>query len=255
MGKDLKKKMLNKTTILKIAGGALAMVLVISLVYSLYSNDRRRTILAKQIAGYGPRGAVPATIDELKKTIKESEKSIDEYIVQVIQTGNYWKVLAASFRDKGLYMDAIESLEHAIRYFPDDAMLHYLLALSASQAALSMYDTVNRSGEAQKLFKVSESGFLRAIDLENDYALARHALAVLYVFNLDKPKEAIEQLKKYMELRSNDADAMFIMARAYYMLANYKEAIYWYERGIPLTKDTLQKEDAKKNIDFMRSFD
>jgi tetratricopeptide (TPR) repeat protein len=71
------------------------------------------------------------------------------------------------------------------------------------------------------------------------------------VFELDRPLEAIPHLLKYMENRSGDANAMFILARAYYMTGELNDAVEWYERGIPLVKDEKTRKEAEANRNYI----
>jgi tetratricopeptide (TPR) repeat protein len=239
--------------------GYLGLFFVVALIVSgiiflkRSDDDKKYTALAKQIAEYGPRKAVPKTIDDLKYAISLYEKYIDEHISAVQQTSTYWKILGTRYRDKGMHIEAMDAFEQALKLSPDEETLHYLLGMSAAQAAPSMYDTLERQAEDMRLYSIAEAAFLRAIELADDYSQARYALAVMYVFNLERPGDGIYQLERYMEGRSNDADAMFITGRAYYMLGDYTNAIYWYDRGIPLTKSKEQADEAAANISYMRS--
>jgi tetratricopeptide (TPR) repeat protein len=250
-GKGLKTRKIKKYPVaVGVAGLFLALIIIGGGVAALnfYQKNQARYELARRIADYGPRKGVPQTIEDLRNAIAAYEDLIEQHVRDAAQTSAYWKILATRFRDRGMHIEAMEALEHALRYSPDEETLHYLLGLSAGQAAGSVYG----AGETARLLAEAEKAYLRAIALAEGYTQARYALAVLYVFELERPADALPQLERYMELRSGDADAMFIMARALYMLGRYREAVDWYGQGIPYTKDAAKIAEAEANMRFIR---
>ncbi|MDR2864228.1 MAG: tetratricopeptide repeat protein [Spirochaetaceae bacterium] len=247
------KRKKTKQIMAAIIGGV---ILVGGILYVFYwSQDKEHRVFAEKIAEYGPRRGVPRTIDDLKKAIAEYENLQEKHVKDAAQTAVYWKILSSRFQDKGMFLEAVNALRKAIELMPDDETLHYLTGLNAARAAKSLYDYDQGNGGSglnrQRYFVLAEDAYKRAIELEPTYTQARYALAVLYVFELNRPADAIFELLRYMENRSGDADAMFVMARALYMTAQYREAVEWYDRGIPLTKDTEKKAEAEANRNFI----
>jgi tetratricopeptide (TPR) repeat protein len=237
-----KRALCALTALVVIAGG------IVFIFY--YEKNKERLDFAREIDAYGPRKGVPRTIEDLKRAIAAYEKLQEQQVKAAAQTGVYWKILASRFQDRQMYFEAIEALERAIEIKPDDETLHYLLGLNAAYAAKSAYDYGGEGaiGErSARYFALAEKAYLRSIELAPVYNQARFALAVLYIYEINRPEDGIKQLVAYMENRSGDADAMFMMARAFYMLARYREAVDWYDRGIPLTKDKTQKAEAEEN--------
>jgi tetratricopeptide (TPR) repeat protein len=230
-------------------------VIICGVAFAIYyDKNRERLELARQIAEYGPRKGVPRTIEELKQAIAAYEKLQEQHVKDAAQTGVYWKILASRFQDKAMYFEAIDALERAIDITPSDEMLHYLLGLNAAYGAKSAYDYQGEGaiGErSQRYFDLAERAYLRSIELEPRYNQARFALAVLYIYELERPEEGITQLSAYMEDRSGDVDAMLMMARAFYMLERYREAVNWYDRAIPLIKDAGQRAETEENRRFV----
>ncbi|MDR3355941.1 MAG: tetratricopeptide repeat protein [Spirochaetaceae bacterium] len=230
--------------------GFFAFVVIVGGVAFLFYHDknRERLALAREIAEYGPRKGVPRTIEDLKRAIAAYEKLQEQHVKDAAQTGTYWKILASRFQDKGMHFEAIEALQRAIEITPSDETLHYLLGLNAAYAAKSAYEGDGAAGaRSRRYFDLAEKAYLRSIELEPKYNQARFALAVLYIYELERPEEGIGQLVAYMENRSGDSDAMLMMARAFYMLGRYREALDWYDRGIPLIKDAGQRAEAEEN--------
>ncbi|MDR2509640.1 MAG: tetratricopeptide repeat protein [Spirochaetaceae bacterium] len=219
-----------------------------------WSKDKEHRDLARRIAEFGPRKGVPRTIDDLQRAISAYEDMQKLHVKDAVQTGVYWKILATRFQDREMFVEALKSLEHAIEYTPDDEVLHYLTGLNAARAAKSMYDYNGEKpyGErSERYLNLAETAYLRAIELQDSYTQARYALAVLYIFELDRPEAAIEQLLRYMENRSGDVDAMYLLARAMFMTGRYQEAADWYDKAIPLTKDEQKKREAMANRSFI----
>ncbi|MDR1362540.1 MAG: tetratricopeptide repeat protein [Spirochaetaceae bacterium] len=232
--------------------GFIGFVLIVGgIVFILYyDKNKERLDLAREIANYGPRKGVPRSIEDLKRAIAAYEKLQEQHVKDAAQTGVYWKILGSRFQDKQMYFEAIEALKHAIEITPNDETLHYLLGLNAAYAAKSAYDYGGEGAigaRALGYFNLAEAAYLRSMEIEPMYNQASFALAVLYIYELNRPEEGMRQLVIYMENRSGDAGAMFMMARASYMLGRYREAVDWYDRGIPLAKDNGQKAEAEEN--------
>ena len=242
------KKGAFKKSFFAFAGFAVIAGCIIFVFY--YDKNRERLELAREIAEYGPRKGVPRTIEDLKRALAAYEKLQEQHVKDAAQTGVYWKILASRFQDRGMHFQAIEALQRAIGIAPGDETLHYLLGLNAAYAAKSAYDYQGEgaAGESsRRYFDLAERAYLRSIELEPRYNQARFALAVLYIYEMERPEEGIAQLTAYMEDRSGDTDAMFMMARAFFMLGRYREALTWYDQGIPLVKDRTQRAEAEEN--------
>jgi tetratricopeptide (TPR) repeat protein len=215
----------------------------------VYQRGKIRNDLAVRVAGFG-RDEPPDsnTIDELKAVIARYEKQIEAYVQDAAKTGNYWKILARRLQEKGLHNEALGALERAIYYIPEDPVLHYLVGISAATAAKSSHSfSGSGSGERERLFALAEDAYRRAIELDDRYLNPRYGLAVLYVFELGRPEEAVPHLEKYLEISKNDIDAMFILARAYFMTGKFQLAADLYTRIISLTKDDAKRIEAQNN--------
>jgi tetratricopeptide (TPR) repeat protein len=193
-----------------------------------------------------PGGGVPGSIEDLRAAISAYEERIEEHVRDAAQTAIYWKILATRLQDKGLHTEALDALERALYYTPDDPSLHYLTGLSAGIVAKSFYAAVNRQ-DRERYFALAEAAYLRAIELDSRYARPRYGIGVLYVFELDRPRDAIPHLLRYMEIIINDVDAMFVLARAYYMTEEYQPAADLYDAIMGLTKDKDKRAEAQNN--------
>ncbi|GHV67475.1 hypothetical protein AGMMS49928_04550 [Spirochaetia bacterium] len=236
-----KETMIGIVLILIIAGGFFAL--------RTYQKTKSRNDLVTRILEVGARSeATPSSIEELRSAIATYEKRIEQHVKDAAQTGVYWKILATRLQDKGLHIEALDALERALHYYPEDEALHYQTGISAGFAAK---DSQNFRGDGDALrsqyYALSESGFLRAIEIDDRYLRPRYSIAVLYIFELDRPAEAIPHLQKYLEISTKDTDSMFLLARAYYMVGNEDESLRYYERIIGITKDPKKRAEAENN--------
>lgn len=194
-------------------------------------------------------GAPPESIEGLKEAIARYEGRIEEQTKTAAQAGIYWKLLATRYIDRKMYGEALDALKRAVEYFPEDSTLYYMTGLSASVMAKSALD-FSRTGstaERNRLFALAESSHKRAIALDPKNTRSLYALGVLYVFELDRAADAIPYLERYLLLESKDVDAMFILARAFYVTGKRDDAVNLYDRIIATTKDKNKKAEAEAN--------
>jgi tetratricopeptide (TPR) repeat protein len=209
---------------------------------SFWQKDRARTTLAGRIAEMG-RGGPPQGIKDLKEAIALYEKEIEQHVKDAAQTGVYWKILATRLQDRSLYGEALDAFERAIYYLPEDHSLHYMRGLSAAIVAKSRYDNPT---EQAHYFNLAEHAYLRAIELAPDYSRPRYSIAVLYVYELGLPEEAIPHLTRYLELSRNNVDGILLLAAAQYMSGNDNEALALCDLAVTVTKDTGKIAEAEQ---------
>jgi tetratricopeptide (TPR) repeat protein len=196
----------------------------------------------------GTQGVPPETIEGLRNAIGAYEKRIEKHVEDAARIGTYWKILAVRLQDRGLHGEALEALEQAVYYSPEDSSLQYSVGISAGIMAKSFHASFGTGGRNQaEYLALAEKAFLRAIELDDRYLRPRYSLGILYVFELERPEEAIPHLEKCLEISRNDVDTMFIMARAFYMTKRYQEAVDLYDRIIILTRDEKKRADARNN--------
>jgi tetratricopeptide (TPR) repeat protein len=228
--------------------GVIALIAVGILTFLGRERDKRRDALAEEIAALNPKDGPPETIEGLRSAIRAYEAKIELHVKDAAQTGVYWKILAYRLQSRGLHGEALQALERAISYNPGDAALHYQTGISAGIVAKSSlnFDGAPVNMTRENYYALSEEGYLRAISLDGSYAPPLYGLGVLYVFELNRPREAVPYLLKRLEI-SSDVDTMFVLGRAYYMTGSYREAAELYERIIGLTRDPEKQNEARIN--------
>ncbi|MDR2135049.1 MAG: tetratricopeptide repeat protein [Treponema sp.] len=237
--------------------GAAAVLAVAGLVLGVYLAERQKSRyeLARRIAELSPRGGIPATVEGLRAAIAIYEEAVEEHVRDAAQTGTYWKILAVRLADKGMHRDALDALDMAIRYNGEDPTLFYLAGVSAANVAKNAlgFATPQAGFQAEQAqyYARAERAYTRAIELDNANAKPRYGLGILYTFELERPAEAVPHLERYLELMSRDTDAMFALARAYYMTGDYEKAVDLYDRIVVSTKDTAKQAEARSNRDYV----
>jgi len=231
-------------------GITVILLIIVSLVaFSLNERHRLRTEFAGEILFQaGGRWARPDTIVELRRSIANYERRITRHVQDAARSATYWKLLGIRLQQRGLHGEALEAFERAIHLTPEDPTLHYFTGLSAAIMAKSFHLFPGRDiTDRVRHFMLAEDAFLRAIDLDERYLRPRYSLGVLYVFDLDRPAEAIPHLLRVLEISRNDIDALFVLGRAFYMIGNFREALDTFDRIIMLTRDEQTRRDAQNN--------
>ena len=61
------------------------------------------------------------------------------------------------------------------------------------------------------------------------------------------PEKAVPLLQRLLSVDTKQTDAMFVLARAYYMTYDYEAAIDMYDRICALTKNKAKLAEAESN--------
>jgi tetratricopeptide (TPR) repeat protein len=238
--------------------GLAALLAVAGVILGVYLAQRQkgRYELARRIAELSPRGGIPVTVEGLREAIALYEEAIEAHVRDAAQTGSYWKILAVRLADKRMHRDALDALDMSIRYNGEDPTLFYLTGVSAAVVAknalgFSREGAPGFQAERDHYFIMAERAYIRAIELDAAYAKPRYGLGILYTFELERPAEAVPHLEKYLELMSRDVEAMFALARAYYMTGDYEKAVDLYDRILVSTRDAARQTEARNNRDYV----
>ncbi|MDR1859174.1 MAG: tetratricopeptide repeat protein [Treponema sp.] len=239
-------------------GGLIVVAALVAGVLWVYNHEksRVRADLAKRIAELTPRGSgLPEGIDGLRQAITLYETQIEQNVKEGAQTGVYWKILGIRLADKKMHRDAIAAFERAIQYNAEDPTLFYLVGESASIVASgSLNFSSGSAADREHYTSLAESAYLRAIQLDAGYSRPLLGLGILYTFDMNRPREAIPYLERYVnELSRSDIKGMFVLARAYYMTENYNLANDMYDRILSRSKDPKVREEAMNNKEIVRN--
>ena len=145
-------------------------------------------------------------INDLKNEINRYEKDIIELALKKKEIGTLYKLLATNYLNEKMFSEAIGALGEAIKIDPENPILFYLKGVASARLAKSIYDYVERAD----YWEESVWSYNRAIELSPSYVDALYGLSVLYVYELDRGKEAEVLLEKILELERKNIDAMFV---------------------------------------------
>lgn len=224
----------------------LSCLLIFSLVFvscgKSYNQIKRLQAMEEGVSS-------PTTVDELRDAIGKYENRINDIMIAEQQTGIWWKILGSRYLDEGMYADALAAYEKAIMYYPANPNLYYYVGLCAGYMADASldYGATGDLSKRENYLKLSESAYTRAIELNPTYTRALYGLAVLYVFELNESAKAIPLLEKFLSIETKDTDAMFVLARAYYVNYEFQLAIDMYDRIIATTSSEQIKAEAEAN--------
>lgn len=191
----------------------------------------------------------PTTIDELKSAIKKYEERVADIQLAQSQIGIWYKILATRYLDKKMYGEALKTFEKALEFYPQNQNLYYYVGLCAgymSHAAMD-FDADGNNEKRMNYLRLSEEAYRHAIEIEPRYARALYGLSVLYVFELGEDEKAIPLLEKLLTIETKNIDAMFVLARAYYVTYEFDKAVAMYDQIISLTKSKERKAEAEAN--------
>lgn len=192
----------------------------------------------------------PTTIDELKDAIKKYQDRVLDIQLANSQIGIWYKMLATRYLDAKMYGEALKTFQTAIQYYPVNQNLYYYVGVCAgymAKASLDYNATGATSTEKFNYLKLSESAYLRAIELEPRYVRALYGLGILYVFELDQCDKAVPYLETALSVETKNTDIMFVLARAYYVQGEYDKAVELYDRVISTTRSDEKKKEAEAN--------
>src|SRR5574344_92984 len=191
----------------------------------------------------------PTTKEEYEEAIKKYEKRAMDLVSTESQVGIWYKILGTRYLDQRMYGKALAAFQTAISYYPDNANLFYYIGVCSGYMANASldYNATGSNSEKARYLKLSESGYLRAMELDPKYYRAMYGIGVLYVFELDESEKAIPYLEKFLETQTKDTDGMFVLARAYYTNYDFEKAVALYDKIIKLAPNKEKVAEAESN--------
>jgi len=192
---------------------------------------------------YADREASEEKIKELEKKISDMQKEVERTIDASYDLALYNKMLAVEYIELKMYGPALEALRKAIEISPANRLLFYYAGVCCAQMATS----TPRQEERRRYLKDAEFYYKRAIELKNNYVEALYALAVLYVFEMDRPFDAKPLLEDILNYSSKNIQAMFLLARVNVQLGDVEAAIDLYERIEETSAIEEEREEATSN--------
>src|SRR5574344_1011635 len=239
-----------KVTVQKVRRYVFTVLIVVTVILITSCSPSMKSIkrMEKMEEGVGS----PTTKEEYEQAIKKYEKRAMHLVSTDSQEGIWYKILGTRYLDQKMYGQALQAFQKAIAFYPDNANLYYYVGVCAgymANASLDFNATGNFDQKANYL-KLSESGYLRALELNEKYYRAMYGIGVLYVFEMDESGKAIPYLEKYLQTQTKETDAMFVLARAYYTNYEFDKAVALYDKIIKINpnKEKVSEAEANKKI-------
>lgn len=223
----------------------LAVLLFLLLGASCSSRDDEavKRLLELESPTYGESKVSDARIEELKKEIRTYRGIVEEKVKANEKLGTFYKLLAIAYIDRRMFGEALESIESAIRIYPEQAPLFLYKAIAAGRLSKAIMD----KKEKAELLETAETSYLRCIDLDPLSVGGLYGLAVLYAFELNRPNEAIPLLQKILVKQKQNVEALFLLARVYVAVGYVEDALSTYDRIIDTPSAGTLREEARKN--------
>lgn len=197
----------------------------------------------------------PSSIEELETAIKKYQGKVDSIIMSEQRVGIWYKMLGRRYMDKKMYKKAIECFRSALEYYPENQHLFYQIGICAGVIAKGAlkYPGETSTDNRQEYFDLSVSSYKRAVEIDPNYTRAVYALSVLYVFELNRPQDAIMIMEPIAAKEKKPLDSLFILGRAYFMTGQYQKALAAYDRIIKTSGSAEQRADAERNKAFVQN--
>ncbi len=191
----------------------------------------------------------PQTEEEIAEAIKKYQKRVEDIIAAENQIGIWYKILGVRYLDNGMYEKALEAFKSAAEYHTDNQNLYYYIGVCAGHMANAELEYPGGGAEKMRnaYLALAESAYLRALELEPRYVRSLYGLSVLYTFELNKADEAVPLLERLLTIDTKHVDAMFVLARAYYMVYEHQAAADMYDRILHTTKNQAKRAKAEEN--------
>ncbi|WP_319561885.1 tetratricopeptide repeat protein [Marispirochaeta sp.] len=223
--------------------------LVLAMFLMSCSPQRRDYLDRVQALEAGDASSVSEEeVRALEENIRELVEDVERITTTTKQLGTLYKMLAVDFFDDGMFGPALDYLEKALRIYPENHTLYYYSALASARIAKTKGDPAEkRLGMLQ-----AEYYYLEALHYKANYRDALYGLAVLYVFELGSPEQAVPHLERLVEISESHTDARFVLARAYAAIGEYDAAEQQYQRIIDLDSGSRAAEEARKLLGMLQ---
>jgi tetratricopeptide (TPR) repeat protein len=217
----------------------------INKIVSLFENDLKEETEANEELGrlYKRLGNQYLNLAELYMRIETELFPDYPEFSSPGQEEIYNKMRAIRYYDDKIFHKAHESFKRAIELDPANPLLFYYAGVCAGWIAKSTV-TVEWKDEQEKWFNAAEVSYQRAIEIDPKYVDALYGYSVLLVIELAREKEGIDYLHQILEKETKNVNALFLLARAYYQVKEYDEALNQYDRIIKLSPSDVIRDRA-----------
>ncbi len=197
----------------------------------------------------------PSTIEELQTAIKKYKGKINTIILSEQRTAIWYKMLGQRYMDNKMYKKALSAFQSALEIYPENQNIFHKIGVCASilaKSSMTYPETVPEQSK-QDYLDLSLAAYKRALEIDPSYTRAAKSLSVLYLFELNRPKDAIPLLEPIAAREKKPLDVLDLLGRAYYMTDQREKAIEAYNRIISLSGSAEQRAAAERNKNFIQN--
>ncbi len=197
----------------------------------------------------------PSTVQELKTAIKKYNTKVNTIILAEQRTAIWYKMLGQRYMDNKMYKKALSAFQSALELYPENQNVFYKIGVCAGILAKSSMPYPDSTPEKSKqdYFDLSLAAYKRALEIDPSYTRAAKALSVLYLFELNRPQEAIPLLEPIAAREKKPLETLFLLGRAYFMTDQPDKAIESYDRIITISGSAEQRAEAERNKAFVQN--
>ncbi len=176
---------------------------------------------AGETAQGGKAGEEQRRIRELEQGIRRYRREAERTLKATSQLEVYYKMLATAYMQRGMYQPAYEALQEALAIQSENPILYYHAAVCAASLSKAQVEAADRAQWLQR----AEAHYRRALELDPGYVDALYGLAVLEVFERERPQEAVPLLERLLKRERRNTRAQLLLGNAYYRSGRLEDAL------------------------------
>lgn len=226
-------------------------LLILTASCSLSScKAKRNDDLAKRVYEMEQIGTSeePEEIKKIRKDINRWEDELNDAITAGKNTARYYRTLGLKFMDYEMFAPARDSFSRGLEITSSDARMYYYRAIAVSKLAVSR-DSAEQTLEE---IKQAEEDYIRAISLEPRYMPPYYSIAILYIYELERPFEAESYLQQYLKIERSDGRALLLYGQLLEQMGMSEKAMDQYNTLLSVSGFNAEKEQARLYLERVR---
>lgn len=214
-----------------IGGGVLLLVaaragLVVLALAGCVRDTYERSLLAldQPVAETGQAGDTAneqRRIRELEQGIRRYRREAERTLKATSQLEVYYKMLATAYMQRGMYQPAYAAVQEALAIQSENPILYYHAAVCAASLSKAQVEAAER----ERWLQLAAAHYGRALELDPGYVDALYGLAVLEVFERERPQEAVPLLERLLKRERRNTQAQLLLGNAYYRSGRLEDAL------------------------------
>lgn len=230
---------------------AVLLIFILTSLFALSScKPMRNDDLAKRVYEMEQTGIAeePEKIKEIRKDINRWEDELNDAITAGKNTARYYRTLGLKFMDYDMFGPARDSFSRGLEITGSDARMYYYRAVAVSKLAVSR----DSAEQTQEEIKQAEEDYKRAISLEPRYMPPYYSLAILYIYELERPFEAESYLQLYLKIERSDGRALLLYGQLLEQMGMSEKAMDQYNTLLSISGFNAEKEQARLYLERVR---